>query len=178
MRGRGRHKPQSTQGERQSVSKKGEHKGRVTRGEEGANLRAHRELSASPRNPNVDTVKRSSNSVSFDVWCLRVRAAKLAGATPLPLSDTSISSRPWSFSFTSVVYKHWLRCAHIHVHVFNIQSYRYWLFQRPDCSPLTPSLPLRARAPPGPSISGVLYACRSPSLVSSAHPLRSMLGIN
>ena len=64
-------------------------------------LSAQRELRASPRKPNVDTVRRSSNSLSLEVWCLRVRAAKLAGATPLPLSATSTSSSPWSFSFTS-----------------------------------------------------------------------------
>ena len=57
-------------------------------------LSAHRELSASPRNPNVDTVRRSLNSLSFDVWCLSVRAEKLAAATPQPLSDTSTSSEP------------------------------------------------------------------------------------
>ena len=73
-------------------------------------LRAHNELSASPRNPNVVTVKRSSNSLSFDVWCLSVRAAKLSGATPHPLSDTSTSSKPWSFSFTSLWWVHSTQC--------------------------------------------------------------------
>ena len=64
-------------------------------------LNAQRELRASPRNPNVDTVSRSSNSLSLEVWCLSVRAAKLAGATPQPLSSTSTSSSPCSFSLTS-----------------------------------------------------------------------------
>jgi hypothetical protein len=34
-------------------------------------LNAHREEIASPRKPKVDTVVRSSNEDSLEVWCLR-----------------------------------------------------------------------------------------------------------
>ena len=34
-------------------------------------LRAHKELSASPRNPNVPTVAKSANSLILDVQCFR-----------------------------------------------------------------------------------------------------------
>ena len=32
---------------------------------------AHSDDSASPRNPKVDTVSRSENDASLDVWCFR-----------------------------------------------------------------------------------------------------------
>ena len=66
-------------------------------------LSAHRELRASPRKPNVATVVRSENSRSLEVWCFSVRDSKFSGATPLPLSATSTSSEPCSFSLTSCV---------------------------------------------------------------------------
>ncbi len=66
-----------------------------------ANLRAHSELSASPRKPNVATVGRSENSLSLEVWCLRASASKFSGSTPQPLSITSTSSEPYSLSLTS-----------------------------------------------------------------------------
>lgn len=31
---------------------------------------AHKELRASPRNPNVDTESKSEKSANFEVWCL------------------------------------------------------------------------------------------------------------
>lgn len=92
-------------------------------------LRAHKELRASPLKPNVSTWMRSEKSLSFDVWCFNaaeksktchfinkrksrpalftryfwhsLSPSKLASSTPLPLSDTSTSSTPHSFSFTS-----------------------------------------------------------------------------
>ena len=35
--------------------------------------RAHSELNASPRNPNVSTFIKSPKSLSFDVWCFRAK---------------------------------------------------------------------------------------------------------
>ena len=40
-------------------------------------LRAHKELSASPRKPNVSTDTKSENTLSLDVWCLRAKKKKL-----------------------------------------------------------------------------------------------------
>lgn len=97
----------------------------------GCYLRAHKELRASPLKPNVSTWMRSEKSLSFDVWCFNaverseevsldqkdqldfdylgegkqkwhlLSPSKLASSTPLPLSDTSTSSAPHSFSLTS-----------------------------------------------------------------------------
>lgn len=97
----------------------------------GCYLRAHKELRASPLKPKVSTWMRSEKSLSFDVWCFSavewseevsldqkdqldfdylgedkqnwhlLSPSKLASSTPLPLSDTSTSSAPHSFSLTS-----------------------------------------------------------------------------
>ena len=65
-------------------------------------LRAHKELKASPLKPNVSTLVRSEKSLSFDVWCFKVKASKLCGSTPKPLSLTSKKSAPWFFSLISM----------------------------------------------------------------------------
>ena len=65
-------------------------------------LRAHKELKASPLKPNVSTLVRSEKSLSFDVWCFKVKASKLCGSTPKPLSLTSKTSAPWFFSLISM----------------------------------------------------------------------------
>ena len=65
-------------------------------------LRAHKELKASPLKPNVSTLVRSEKSLSFDVWCFKVKASKLCGSTPKPLSLTSKTSAPWFLSLISM----------------------------------------------------------------------------
>ena len=81
-----------------------------------------RDESASPRNPRVETLARSSNEVNLDVWCLRAagrlgrqslrlgellirrrspKPGQSSFSIPRPLSSTSISSRPCSRNLTA-----------------------------------------------------------------------------
>mmetsp|Transcript_2382 Transcript_2382/g.5714 ORF Transcript_2382/g.5714 Transcript_2382/m.5714 type:complete len:200 (+) Transcript_2382:870-1469(+) len=61
--------------------------------------------SASPRNPNDASAKRSSNSLILDVayFCVSAAYPLSSGETPAPLSTTSMHSAPCSFSRTSTL---------------------------------------------------------------------------
>ena len=81
----------------------------------------HSELIASPRKPKVRSEPRSAKLLNWgrrvsaslpaarggpprralDVWYFAVSPSKSASSTPQPLSDTSMSSVPCSFSRTS-----------------------------------------------------------------------------
>lgn len=65
-------------------------------------LKAQSELRASPLKPNVSTLARSEKSLSLDVWCFKVKASKLCGSTPAPLSFTSKISAPRFLSLMSI----------------------------------------------------------------------------
>ena len=65
-------------------------------------LKAQSELRASPLKPNVSTLARSEKSLSLDVWCFKVKASKLCGSTPAPLSFTSKMSAPRFLSLMSI----------------------------------------------------------------------------
>ena len=64
---------------------------------------AQSDESASPRNPNEPSDARSSKVAILLVAYLTVRAWWFSGATPEPLSATSMVSAPWSFSRTSML---------------------------------------------------------------------------